>query len=88
MPQALRKLVVVALVALVRLYQWLISPLVVALFGARCRFHPSCSQYAVEAMRHYGPLSGSWRAVKRVCRCHPYHPGGYDPPVPNRGSNG
>ncbi len=70
------------LVGTIRVYQTVVSPLVTALFGGRCRFHPSCSEYAAESVRHHGPLVGSWRAVRRVCRCHPWNPGGFDPPVP------
>ena len=44
-----------------------------------CRFTPTCSQYAMDAVRKYGVLSGSWRAMKRIGRCHPFHPGGFDP---------
>ena len=65
------------------LYRLLVSPIFYAL-GARCRFHPSCSVYAGECIRHYGPWRGSWRAVKRLGKCHPFHPGGYDPPVPEQ----
>jgi len=67
------------LLLLIRFYQLLLSPLK---GRATCRFFPSCSQYAREAVEHYGALRGSWRAVRRVCRCHPFHPGGYDPVVP------
>lgn len=63
------------LLGLVRFYQYLISPLL----GPRCRFHPSCSQYAVETLERYGALRGSWLALRRLLRCHPWHPGGYDP---------
>lgn len=55
------------LLGLVRFYQYLISPLL----GPRCRFHPSCSQYAVEALERYGALRGSWLALRRLLRCHP-----------------
>ena len=65
-----------ALVTLVRLYQWLISPLL----GQRCRFYPSCSEYFIGAVRKYGAISGSLRGIWRICRCHPFNPGGYDPP--------
>ena len=64
------------LIGLVRLYQILISPL---LPPNTCRFYPSCSSYAIDAIRKYGAWKGSWRAAKRVARCHPFHPGGYDP---------
>ena len=47
--------------------------------GGHCRFHPSCSQYAIDAVNKYGPAGGSWRAVKRICRCHPWGGHGYDP---------
>jgi len=63
------------LLALIRGYQLVLRPL----FGANCRFHPSCSDYAREAVERHGALSGAWLAVKRIARCHPYHPGGYDP---------
>ena len=62
-------------VFVVRLYQILIAPLL----GANCRFQPSCSQYAIDALKKYGFFKGSWLAAKRIFRCHPFHPGGYDP---------
>jgi len=65
-----------AAVFVVRLYQMLIAPL---LPPNTCRFSPTCSQYAIDALQKYGVLSGSWRALKRIARCHPFHPGGYDP---------
>lgn len=64
------------LIGLVRLYQWLISPVL----GQRCRFVPSCSEYFIESVRKYGVIRGSLRGVWRICRCHPWNPGGYDPP--------
>ncbi|MFG0382783.1 membrane protein insertion efficiency factor YidD [Pseudomonas sp. zbq_18] len=66
------------LLSLVRLYQYLISPLL----GPRCRFHPSCSHYAIEAIERHGALRGGWLAVRRLGRCHPWHAGGYDPVPP------
>jgi putative membrane protein insertion efficiency factor len=67
------------LIALFRGYQRLISPLL----GPRCRFYPSCSSYAIEAVERFGPLKGSALAVHRICRCHPLNPGGFDP-VPEK----
>lgn len=63
------------LVALLRGYQYALRPLL----GAHCRFYPSCSDYACEALERHGAAKGSWLALRRVARCHPYHPGGYDP---------
>jgi hypothetical protein len=60
---------------LIRLYQWTVSPLL----GPRCRFYPSCSQYALEAIQHLGVLRGTALAAARLGRCHPFHPGGFDP---------
>ena len=68
------------LVAPIRLYQLVLSPLL----GPRCRFYPSCSAYAVEALTTHGPLRGSWLAVRRLLRCHPWNPGGLDPVPPRR----
>lgn len=59
----------------IRLYQWLISPLL----GPRCRFHPTCSAYAIEAIERHGALRGSWLAARRIVRCHPLNEGGLDP---------
>jgi putative membrane protein insertion efficiency factor len=61
---------------MVRFYQRYLSPLK---GGPTCRFYPSCSQYAYEAIAKYGALKGTYMAVRRVLRCHPLHPGGYDP---------
>jgi len=63
------------LVAVIRLYKLLLSPLL----PPACRFYPSCSTYAIQALERYGPIKGLWFAGKRVLRCHPYHPGGFDP---------
>lgn len=63
------------LIASVAAYQRLISPLL----PRCCRFYPSCSMYAIESIEKYGPWRGSLRSIRRVCRCHPLHPGGLDP---------
>jgi len=68
-----------ALRAAVRGYQWFLRPLL----PPACRFHPSCSEYADEALARHGALRGGWLAARRVCRCGPWHAGGYDP-VPNK----
>lgn len=63
---------------LIKAYQRFISPL----FPPSCRFQPTCSQYALEAIAQYGTFRGGWLAVRRILRCHPFHPGGYDPIPP------
>ena len=63
------------LVALVRLYQLFLSPLL----PSACRYHPSCSAYAIQAIERHGPLRGVWLAARRILRCNPFRPGGYDP---------
>jgi len=70
------------LMLLIRLYQLTLSKLIVAVFGPVCRFTPSCSAYAYECLRLHGVLRGSLLSVKRLSKCHPFHPGGYDPPPP------
>ena len=62
-------------IALLRGYQYVFRPLL----GSNCRFMPSCSDYAIEAIGRHGAFHGSWLAARRVGRCHPWHPGGYDP---------
>ena len=69
------------LVLLVRLYQWTLRPFI----GAHCRFEPSCSSYAIDALRLHGPARGTALAVRRVLRCNPWNPGGYDP-APHHGA--
>ncbi|NYH52735.1 MULTISPECIES: membrane protein insertion efficiency factor YidD [Nocardiopsis] len=66
----------------IRGYQRLISPL----FPPVCRFYPSCSAYAVEALRVHGALYGLWLGIRRIARCHPFNPGGLDPVPPRRGN--
>jgi len=63
------------LILIIRAYQYLLSPLM----GPSCRFYPSCSCYAQEALERYGVIKGSWLALRRLLRCHPWHPGGVDP---------
>ena len=70
------------LIGLIRVYQYLISPLL----GNHCRFYPSCSHYAVEAIETHGALRGLWLGLRRLSRCHPWHEGGVDP-VPPRNSD-
>lgn len=69
------------MIALIRLYQTILSPFV----GQHCRFYPSCSSYALEALEKHGALRGLWLSLKRVSRCHPWHEGGVDPvPEPQK----
>ena len=70
---------------LIRGYQLAVSPLL----GQRCRFYPTCSQYTLEAVETHGVLRGLWLGVRRVAKCHPFHPGGFDPvPEPHRRGGG
>lgn len=71
----MKALMVRLLVMMIRGYQLAVSPML----GDRCRFYPSCSEYSMEALRRHGPLRGLWLGVRRIGRCHPWHPGGYDP---------
>ncbi len=68
------------LIALIRVYQWTLS----RLLGPCCRFYPSCSDYAIEALRTRGCVAGLWLGTQRLLRCHPFHPGGFDPVPPAR----
>ena len=67
-----------AAIGVVRFYRYALSPLL----PRSCRFHPSCSAYALEAIRLHGPWRGGWLAVRRIGKCHPWHDGGYDPVPP------
>ena len=78
--RALLDLPALALVLVIRLYQLTLSKML----GQVCRFEPSCSRYAVACLADHGALKGSWLAARRLLRCHPFHPGGYDPPPPPR----
>jgi len=62
-------------IALIKVYQRTLS----VLFGSCCRFYPSCSDYSIEAIQKYGLLRGGWLGIRRLLRCHPFHPGGVDP---------
>lgn len=64
------------LIGIIRLYQLTLS----RLLGPVCRFHPSCSRYTAECLRLHGAFRGSYLGARRILRCHPFHPGGYDPP--------
>ena len=59
----------------VRAYQVVLSPI----FGGSCRYYPSCSAYAIEALERHGAMRGGWLALRRILRCHPFRPGGFDP---------
>ncbi len=77
--EEMRKLIIY----IIRGYRYVFSPLL----GPRCRFHPSCSSYAIEALERHGVARGGWLALRRIGRCHPFHAGGYDP-VPEPGEKG
>ena len=72
------------LLVLISAYRVLLSPLL----GASCRFYPTCSTYAIEAIETHGAARGTWLAVKRILRCHPWHAGGFDPVPPAKGGAG
>jgi uncharacterized protein len=78
-----------ALIALVLFYRWILSPIKYAIFGpgARCRYEPSCSAYALEALRRHGFFYGSWLAMRRLLRCHPWGACGADPVPPRKERN-
>jgi putative membrane protein insertion efficiency factor len=72
----LRQLPASLLIGLVRVYQFTLSPLI----GRSCRFEPTCSHYFIACVQQDGACRGAWRGLKRIARCHPFQPGGYDPP--------
>jgi putative membrane protein insertion efficiency factor len=69
------KILSLPLIALIKVYQWVISPWL----GPKCRFTPTCSQYAIGAFRKYGLFKGGWLAIRRISRCHPWGGSGHDP---------
>jgi putative membrane protein insertion efficiency factor len=72
---AIRKIFQIIFISLIKAYQYTLSPLL----GPACRFYPSCSEYAYQAIMRHGPVRGLFLAIKRILRCHPFHPGGVDP---------
>jgi uncharacterized protein len=70
-----KNMIINILTGLVRIYQRFISPFKVS----SCRFYPTCSHYSLQALEKYGPIKGMWLTAARIIRCHPFHPGGYDP---------
>ena len=79
----MRAPIVVGLTAAIRAYRYIISPML----GQSCRFYPSCSCYAEEALQQHGAVRGSYLTVRRLLRCHPWHEGGYDPVPPATTNN-
>ena len=71
------------LIGLIRFYQIVISPLI----GPRCRFTPTCSCYGIDAVKTHGVVKGGWLTLKRILKCHPLNPGGYDPVPPKINNN-
>ena len=80
--ELLKQILIAPFLLLIKLYQWVISPLT----PATCRFEPTCSHYAVDALKTHGLFKGSWLAAKRIGRCHPWGGSGYDPVPPKSGA--
>ena len=78
----LKQILIFPLIALVKIYQWIISPIL----PASCRYTPTCSNYMIEALKIWGPLKGTYLGVKRIASCHPWGGQGYDP-VPKKGDS-
>jgi putative membrane protein insertion efficiency factor len=70
------------LIAIIQAYRYALSPFL----GQHCRFHPSCSSYAIEALAQHGAWRGGWMTLRRLASCHPWHPGGFDPVPPAPGA--
>lgn len=87
LPNQFQGMVARLFIALIRVYQLTLSRLIRLTIGNVCRFEPSCSRYAAQCLADHGALRGSLLSIKRLCRCHPFHPGGYDPPPPPRAPN-
>lgn len=81
--KTLRKITIAIPVLLVKFYQLFISPML----GQRCRFHPTCSRYTIKALNSHGLLIGGWLSFKRILKCHPFNPGGYDPVPESKDNN-
>lgn len=71
----IEKSLLITATTLIKLYRKFISPLK----PPTCRFYPTCSQYAIDSLEKYGIIKGMYKSIIRICKCHPFHPGGYDP---------